>query len=277
MFAASMHDEVIDAALSCAATLIGMEVVFIGGIDDATFRFERVAGTWPGIIEGAAIDFSATFCRRMLDGAPPSTSDAANDPAYVDTPGRTEFDVTSYVGVPIRDGGGHVIGTLCGVDHGNVVVDEHVLGVLTELAGIVSAHLVEVPGQDALAIRRTAHGWAVGDADHETSLTSAMVLADLLADDLAAPGRPARQSGDVSEVEQLRASVAQLEHALAARVIVEQAIGVLAERHSTTPRDAFESLRKVARRGGARVHDLARDIVRSVTDPATVLPPELAR
>ncbi|HVE62257.1 MAG TPA: GAF and ANTAR domain-containing protein [Mycobacteriales bacterium] len=277
MRAAALYDEVIDAALSCAATLLDMEVVFIGTIDEAAYRFERVAGTWPGIAEGFAIDFSATFCRRMLDGAAPSTSDAGRDPAYLDTPAHHKFGVMSYVGVPIRDVEGHVIGTLCGVDHGCVEVDDHVIGVLTELAGIVAAHLAAVPEQGAVSVRRTPHGWAVGDTEHESSLTSAMVLADLLADDLALTGRPERTAGELSEVERLRASVVQLEHALAARVVVEQAIGVLAERVSAPPREAFEILRKVARRGGTRVHDLARQVVQSVTDPTTELPPELAR
>ena len=71
-------------------------------------------------------------------------------------------------------------------------------------------------------------------------------------------------------------SVKQLEHALAARVVVEQAIGVLTERQHSSPRQAFERLRKTARSRGRKVHDLAREIVLSATDPAVPLPPELA-
>ena len=71
-------------------------------------------------------------------------------------------------------------------------------------------------------------------------------------------------------------SVKQLEHALAARVVVEQAIGVLTERQHSSPRQAFERLRKVARSRGRKVHDLSREIVMSATDPAVPLPPELA-
>ena len=71
-------------------------------------------------------------------------------------------------------------------------------------------------------------------------------------------------------------SVKQLEHALAARVVVEQAIGVLTERQRSSPRQAFERLRKVARSRGRKVHDLSREIVMSATDPAVPLPPELA-
>ena len=124
-------------------------------------------------------------------------------------------------------------------------------------------------------IRRTPDGWHVGDAGApDGDLTTAMVLADLLHEELAPPARPPRPEEPLDEVARLRLAVTQLEHALAARVVVEQSIGVLAERLSVTPREAFERLRKVARRSGARVHDLARDVVRSVTEDVT-LPPEL--
>jgi AmiR/NasT family two-component response regulator len=66
-----------------------------------------------------------------------------------------------------------------------------------------------------------------------------------------------------------------LEHALAARVRIEQAIGVLAERWRTTPREAFERLRRVARSLGRKVHDLGGDVIASITDPTVVLPAEL--
>ena len=94
-----------------------------------------------------------------------------------------------------------------------------------------------------------------------------MTLADLLADDLSPGGRPRRIVDEGDEVSKLRTVVSQLEHALAARVVVEQAIGVLAERMKSTPREAFERLRRGARTRGRRVHDLA-DVVMSITTPA---------
>jgi hypothetical protein len=103
-----------------------------------------------------------------------------------------------------------------------------------------------------------------------------MVLADLLADDLAPPGRPRRADRELGEVDELRLKVDQLEHALASRVIVEQAIGVLAERNRIRPREAFERLRRTARGMGRRVHDLARQVVDSIGDPRTPLPGELS-
>jgi AmiR/NasT family two-component response regulator len=59
----------------------------------------------------------------------------------------------------------------------------------------------------------------------------------------------------------LERTVAQLEHALAARVSTERAIGVLAERHGTCPREAFETLRRSARSQGRAVAELAREVL----------------
>jgi hypothetical protein len=262
----------IDAALSTAATLLGMEVVFVGGLDDTTFTFDRVHGALPGLAEGMASDRSDSFCHRMLAGGPPVTSDAATDEWYADAPIRQRLGIASYVGVPIRRADGTVYGTLCGIDRRNVDVDDATVGVLRELAGIIAAHL---PDGDAagIVIRRTPGGWQVGESD-DGDLLTALVLADLLHEDLSPPGRPERPAQPLDELGQLRLAVGQLEHALAARVTVEQAIGVLAERLAVAPREAFERLRKVARRNGTRVHELSRDVVRSTTE-TTTLPDEL--
>jgi len=162
------------------------------------------------------------------------------------------------------------------------------------------------PGAEPVA-RRTANGWKVGD-EEVSDLTSAMVLADLLVADLPtqtmpivgspAPSAAAAQNaaaqgqaqggtqaqgarpgpGDEQhDPKRLRETVAQLEHALTARVRVEQAIGVLAERHRLRPRQAFELLRSVARARGKRVLEIATEVVESATNPLLRIPEELAK
>lgn len=129
---------------------------------------------------------------------------------------------------------------------------------------------------DAVVVRRSEAGWQV--AGEETAdLTSAMVLADLLAADVGAPGPPPKEVSEEDEAARLAVTVAQLEHALSARVRVEQAIGVLAERHRLRPRQAFDLLRRVARAGGRRVIDVSETVVDSATNPLLQLPEELAR
>src|SRR5215470_10174861 len=133
--------------------------------------------------------------------------------------------------------------------------------------------------------RRTPTGWRVGD-EEVSDLTSAMVLADLLAAELPAegpptPGNPAasrqRQEPEPPDTRQLQETVAQLEHALTVRVRVEQAIGVLAERHRLRPRQAFELLRSAARSRGRRVLEVAGEVVDSASNPLLRLPEELAK
>jgi hypothetical protein len=130
-----------------------------------------------------------------------------------------------------------------------------------------------------LVVRRSEQGWQVGD-EQAADLTSAMVLADLLAAELGSPAPPPAsppRSTEEGEAARLAVTVAQLEHALTARVRVEQAIGVLAERHRLRPRQAFDLLRNVARSGGRRVIEIAETVVDSASNPLLTLPEELAR
>ena len=267
----------IDAVMSTAASLLGMEIVFLGGLTEDTFTFEKVhaRAEWPGVEEGASDARNASLCSRLLDGAPSHTSDAANDPQYASARKTSELGITSYVGVPVRDARGNVVATLCGIDRSSVDIDPDTITVLEQLASVISAHLGPVLSEGVVIRRAPEGGWSVG-GEKTGDLTSAMVLADLLAGELSPGARPAKTDAPLDEVGQLRMSVKQLEHALAARVVVEQAIGVLTERQHSSPRQAFERLRKVARSRGRKVHDLSKEIVMSATDPAVPLPPELA-
>ncbi|MGY1769619.1 ANTAR domain-containing protein [Blastococcus sp. SYSU D00813] len=137
---------------------------------------------------------------------------------------------------------------------------------------------------------RTERGWSVvapeGSAD-VGDLLEGLSLADLLAEAAGVvpePDRSARRAArgpatgepgpEVdprdARLAALERTVAQLEHALAARVATERAIGVLAERHRTTPRSAFELLRGEARRNGRPVHELAREVLAELDERPAV-------
>jgi len=116
---------------------------------------------------------------------------------------------------------------------------------------------------------RQPGGDAVDDLD------TALALADLLAEGTMPGPRPPRPPEAADQLTRLRTAVRQLEHALASRVVVEQAIGVLTERWRIAPRQAFEQLRRVTRSRGLRIHELARSVVDSATDPDVRLPGEL--
>jgi hypothetical protein len=134
---------------------------------------------------------------------------------------------------------------------------------------------------DDVVVRRGERGWVVGE-EEVSDLTSAMVLADLFASEhTSAPAQqappPQSPPQDADQAERLAVTVQQLEHALASRVQVEQAIGVLAERNRLQPREAFDLLRGTARAKGRRLVDIAADVVASAANPLLRLPEELAR
>ena len=137
-----------------------------------------------------------------------------------------------------------------------------------------------VPDLPFVTLARTSRGWSVvspAGAASAGDLVEGLSLADLIAEEFGAlvePDRTARRSargpGSAAEpaenspegrIAALERTVAQLEHALAARVSTERAIGVLAERNRTNPRAAFESLRREARSSGRPVAELAREVL----------------
>ena len=63
---------------------------------------------------------------------------------------------------------------------------------------------------------------------------------------------------------------AQLQHALESRVVIEQAKGIIAERHGLQVDEAFEVIRRASRSNRIKLHDLAGRI-----RPGEPTPPEL--
>ncbi len=272
----------IDAALRAAAGLTGMELVFLSGMTPTTFTFLRVHrggfGVDHGSVqEGVSMPRSDSFCARMLEGAPARVLDVADVPEYAGAPFRATAEARSYIGVPVVTAGSGVIGTLCAIDSRSMNQSEDALVVLRALADVIAGVSDRSP---SVRVRRTASGWQVepldGAPEQVEDLTVGMALADLLTPELVPPSRPSRPSEQLDETGQLRTQVVQLQHALAARVVVEQAIGVLAERLSVSPREAFERLRRLSRSRGQKVHDLSRLVMESVTGRGTsALPREL--
>ena len=150
----------------------------------------------------------------------------------------------------------------------------------------------------SVVVARTDRGWRVlapGCAQDVDDLVEGLSLADLVAEEIGCPAEPDRAArravrgatgveSDAADdprdarIAALQRTVAQLEHALAARVVTERAIGVLAERHATAPRSAFEVLRAQARALGRPVHELAREVMATLDrlseQAASPSPPE---
>lgn len=150
-------------------------------------------------------------------------------------------------------------------------------------------------GERPVALTRTPGGWVVRSvtgAHGVGDVVEGMSLADLIAEEfgrLPEPDRTARRSArgaagpapavldeTALRIAALERTVAQLEHALAARVATERAIGVLAERHTVSARAAFETLRRDARSQGRPVAELAREVLDGLPADAATLDPAVS-
>jgi hypothetical protein len=172
------------------------------------------------------------------------------------------------------------------------------VNVRSELTGVAGcadpllrpALAAELPGAPPVALVRTPRGWSVvcpAGSEPVEGLVEGLTLADVIADELGQqlePDRTARRSArgpaptDAEDprdvrIAALERTVAQLEHALAARVSTERAIGVLAEREGLSPREAFEGLRGQARSSGRPVVELAREVLESLPDAPLAIAP----
>ncbi|MFL5963338.1 MAG: ANTAR domain-containing protein [Gaiellaceae bacterium] len=77
--------------------------------------------------------------------------------------------------------------------------------------------------------------------------------------------------GDGTHTTAVDARVAQLQHALTSRIVVEQAKGMLAERYSLTPDEAYELIRLAARSNGLKVHALSNRVLDSPRETPRVI------
>jgi transcriptional regulator with GAF, ATPase, and Fis domain len=110
------------------------------------------------------------------------------------------------------------------------------------------------------ALPMTGHGELVGSLNivnlvptqlSETSLRAARMLSDVAVSYIFA----VRLHEETSELAD------QLQNALDTRVLIEQAKGMLSERHGESLDDAFDRLRRHARSRSTPVREIARDIV----------------
>jgi hypothetical protein len=79
----------------------------------------------------------------------------------------------------------------------------------------------------------------------------------------------AARTGEVNDPTQfLLERTIQLQTALDSRILIEQAKGILAERHQIAPDDAFDRIRRDARSRRIKLHHVAQEIVASATPVA---------
>jgi GAF domain-containing protein len=125
-----------------------------------------------------------------------------------------------------------------------------------EVAGYVSVHALP------LRLRTTVIGALNLFCSRPGPLSADDVRVGQALADVATIGILAQRN-----IQQTDLLTTQLQSALSSRVIIEQAKGVLAERHKVNVDEAFAILRTHAREHNLRLSDLARDVAKSAMTP----------
>ena len=117
-------------------------------------------------------------------------------------------------------------------------------------AGVRSVHGLPMTGRgEVIGSLNIVHDEPLGLSEEQ--LATAQVLCDVAVSYIFAV-RLHEERGRLAE---------QLQHALDSRVTIEQAKGMLAERHGITMREAFDRLRKQSRNSQRTVQAVATDVV----------------
>lgn len=123
---------------------------------------------------------------------------------------------------------------------------------------VVEESALTVMHSNSPGARRTSPNWT--HCPNETLLRTFRPL--------AGERKPFLFLDQTHRIQQAHSLVTQLQEALDSRVVIEQAKGILAERHCTDFPSAFHKIRSIARREQRPLRTVAADIVAGLLQPS---------
>lgn len=130
---------VFDRASRLASRILGTPVALLSLVDAERQFFKSSIGLDEGL---TGTPLSHSFCQYVVSqGRPLAVSDARIHPLLSTNGAVSDLQVIAYLGVPVRDGEGQVLGSLCAIDHKPRDWSEGDLADLTDLATIVETEI----------------------------------------------------------------------------------------------------------------------------------------
>jgi GAF domain-containing protein len=155
--------------------LLDVPVSLVSLVDEARQVFPGAVGLaepWAG---DRQTPLSHSFCQHVVtSGEPLVVADAERHPLVCTNPAIRELGVAAYAGMPLVDGEGHILGSLCAIDGAPRIWADADLEVLRDLAAACSSELqLRVAASRAEAARAEAEA---ARADAEQARQRAEVL-----------------------------------------------------------------------------------------------------
>lgn len=139
----SPEEKIFDRAVKLATSVLGTPVGLLSLVDDRRQFFKAQVGLPDPVADDRETPLSHSFCQHVVrTDAPLVIPDARQDPLVRENPAIAELGVVAYLGVPVRDDRGHVLGSFCAIDHEvrdwtdreREILENIVVGVESEIA-----------------------------------------------------------------------------------------------------------------------------------------------
>ena len=135
-------EEAIDAALNVMRDLLGVSTALVTRSDGDEWVATHVADAEFGYEPGATLSLPETLCSRIVGSTTPLVlNDVPADPDSVAFPIPLSAGVRTFIGVPLLQADGTLIGTLCALDRDLGGFGEREVAVLRVLARLVASEL----------------------------------------------------------------------------------------------------------------------------------------
>ena len=141
-----------DRLTRLVAAALGVPVSMIALVDAERQFFKSAVGLQHPVEERRQTPLSHSFCRHVVESeAPFVVDDSRANPLVANNPAVDELGVAAYLGVPIADRDGVVIGSLCAIDSEPRAWNSADLDILTDVAALVQREIADRRAADALA------------------------------------------------------------------------------------------------------------------------------
>ncbi|MDW4499753.1 HWE histidine kinase domain-containing protein [Sulfitobacter sp. D35] len=113
----SPPEAVFDRAVKLATQVLGTPVGLLSFVDDRRQFFKAQIGLTGQAASDRGTPLSHSFCQYVVAAdAPLIVRDARTDPVLSRNLAVPDLGVVAYLGVPVHDGDGHVLGSFCAID-----------------------------------------------------------------------------------------------------------------------------------------------------------------
>jgi signal transduction histidine kinase len=131
-----------DRISQLAARLLNVPVALLSLVDDHRQFFKSAIGLTGAVGDARETPLTHSFCQHVVtSGAPLVVEDAINHPVVRDNLAIPNLGVASYLGMPVRDREGYVLGAFCIIDHKTRHWSDADIALLGDLAELVMTEI----------------------------------------------------------------------------------------------------------------------------------------